>query len=472
MQFNTFEFLVFFTIVLCVYWLLSHRQQNAFLLVASYVFYGWWDWRFLFLLFATTVVDFYVGLALGKRDDERARRRILLGSLVANLGVLALFKYYGFFVDSAVGAFGRLGIDLNPLSLEIILPVGVSFYTFQSMSYTIDVYRKRMAPCRSLLDFSLFVSFFPQLVAGPIERATRLLPQIEGARQRPSERGVLTAVALIVEGLLRKVVIADLAAPVVNRVFALGGDSSWNSLIVATLAFGLQIYGDFSGYSAIARGTARLLGIELMHNFREPYLARNITEFWRRWHISLSSWLRDYLYVPLGGNRRGRSRTYLNLLIVMLLGGLWHGAALTFVVWGAVHGLMLAGHKLLLDVRGSGSQEPDGPLRIRDLPAIVLTFGLVHVAWIFFRAEDVGTAFTFLRRIVTRQPGFFDIRDAVLVAALLLGTLAVDLLSRAARGRALELRRPLPLGFAVGMGLAAIVIASGSEVTPFIYFQF
>ena len=467
-QFNTFEFLIFFLVVFSTYWFLPLKGQNLLLLIASYVFYGAWDWRFLLLLMGTTIVDYLVGLRLQSLEDEGKRRRTLVLSIVANLGVLSIFKYYGFFVESAGGLLGRIGVDFNPTSLEIILPVGISFYTFQSMSYTIDVYRKRMPACRSLPDFALFVSFFPQLVAGPIERAKRLLPQLQTARPRLTSDRVQTGIALIIEGLVRKVVIADIAAPVVNRIFALSGESSWKSLVVGVVAFGLQIYGDFSGYSAIARGTARLLGIELMHNFREPYLARNITEFWRCWHISLSSWLRDYLYVPLGGSRAGRARTYFNLLIVMTLGGLWHGAAWTFVVWGVIHGALLAFHKMFRRIEGA----PEGPIRWRDVPPIALTLVAVNLAWVFFRADSLGTATTILSRIFTRQSGFFDVRDATLVIVLVVATLAIDLFARAARGRNVAEKHPFRLGLATGVGLAFLVVASGGEIVPFIYFQF
>lgn len=469
MQFNSFEFAVFFAAVFVIYWRLGRTAQNRFLLIASYVFYGWWDARFLLLLALTTIVDYWVGLRVAASEQEAHRRRILALSVVVNLTILGFFKYFAFFADSARELAATLGMDLSPVALTIVLPVGVSFYTFQSMSYTIDVFRRRMEPVTALDEFALYVAFFPQLVAGPIERATRLLPQFQTERPSLSVERIQTGIALIVFGLVQKVVIADSAAPVVNRIFGLADASSWKSLVVATLAFGLQIYGDFAGYSNIARGTARLLGIDLMHNFRQPYLSRNITEFWRRWHISLSSWLRDYLYVPLGGNKRGRRRTYVNLIIVMALGGLWHGAALTFVVWGLLHGVFLAVHRV---VGKENDKAPYRPLHWHDIAGMLVTFAAVNVAWVFFRADSVGSALTFIRRVVTFQEGFFDILDATMISVLLSAALLLDLIERRFVGRPRELHHPLRLGLAVGVGVSAVLIASGSEIVPFIYFQF
>lgn len=468
MLFNSFEFLIFFILILSLYWLMPHAAQNRLLLISSYVFYGWWDWRFLILIGISTVVDFFVALKLGDWSDDQHRRRLLIISLIANLGILGFFKYFNFFADSAVSAFGAIGFHLDPITLNIILPVGISFYTFQTLSYTIDVYRRELPPSRNLLDFALFVSFFPQLVAGPIERATHLLPQVQRERTISAER-VQSGLGLIVVGLLRKVVIADVLAPTVDRIFGAANQSSWEALIVATLAFGLQIYGDFAGYSSMARGIARLLGFELIHNFRQPYLSRSITEFWRRWHISLSRWLRDYLYVPLGGNRKGPTRTYVNLTLVMLLGGLWHGAAWTFVVWGGFHGLLLAAHRFL--TKGA-SNDAWTPLKVWQLPSLIITFVLVHIGWIFFRAPSLDAAFSILKRIVSMQTGFFDILDAVTVIVLMGISLLLDLSERAIAAVPFTPRNSFAVGLGMGVGLAAVLVASGSEVVPFIYFQF
>ncbi|NLX14084.1 MAG: MBOAT family protein [Phycisphaerales bacterium] len=325
MVFTSFTFVFFLAVVLPLYYALSHRWQNRFLLVASYVFYGAWDWRFLSLLAISTVVDYLVADRL-HRTASMAGKRILLGiSLCGNLGLLAFFKYFNFFLDSFNQLSASLGLGQCSWAIHIILPVGISFYTFQTMGYVIDVYRGRQEPARNFLDFALYVSYFPQLVAGPIERAGNLLPAIYRPRKvTPSQIG--TGLQLILMGYLKKIAIADAVAPYVNDIFADPAHQSSVRLLLGLYLFAIQIYGDFSGYSDIARGVSRLLGIELMINFKQPYLSANITEFWRRWHISLSTWLRDYLYIPLGGNRKGTSNTYRNLMLTMLLGGLWHGA--------------------------------------------------------------------------------------------------------------------------------------------------
>ena len=341
MIFNSFQFAIFFVLVLGAYWQLRWKGQNRLLLVMSYVFYGWWDWRFLGLLALSTGVDFLVARRLGRTDDGPHRKRLLWASMAVNLGILGFFKYFGFFADSLEASLSSVGVGWLAPSLGIVLPVGISFYTFQSMSYTIDVYRRELDPVEDFFDFALYVSYFPQLVAGPIERATRLVPQILSPRVRPRGEQISSGLALIAVGLVKKVAIADIAASVANDVFSRSGEASAIELIIGVYCFAIQIYGDFSGYSDMARGTSRLLGIELVENFKQPYFSPSITQFWRRWHISLSNWLRDYLYIPLGGNRKGPRRTYINLALTMLLGGLWHGAAWTFVVWGALQGLYL-----------------------------------------------------------------------------------------------------------------------------------
>ena len=341
MLFNSYEYALFLIVVLVAYHLLLKRRlQNVVLLLASYWFYAAWDARFLSLIWISTIVDYTVGLRIqASRDAGRAQRgRYWLGlSLATNLGLLGFFKYYGFFIDSAVDFLQGFGFSASPSTLSVILPVGISFYTFQTLSYTFDVWRGSLAPTRNALDFALFVAFFPQLVAGPIERASRLLPQIQRDRSVASA-DVSTGIYLILTGLVRKVVIADTAGLIADKYFADPASHGGLELVVGILLYTLQIYGDFAGYSNIARGSARLLGFELMRNFRHPYFSASVTEFWQRWHISLSTWLRDYLYIPLGGNRRGVRRTYVNLLATMLLGGLWHGASWNFVIWGGLQG--------------------------------------------------------------------------------------------------------------------------------------
>ncbi len=327
MLFNSVEFALFFAIIVAAYWWSLPRFRNPILLGASYFFYANWDWRFLGLLLISTVVDFTIGQRLRTAQDPARRKLLLTTSMAVNLGILGLFKYANFFIDSFAELVGGLGLNPNEPFLSVVLPVGISFYTFQTMSYTIDVYRRRLEPVDDIILFATFVAYFPQLVAGPIERARILLPQLQRQDRSINSETVASGLGLILVGLFKKVVLADGVAAAADRAFDDPHSLSFVSVAVGVLAFAIQIYGDFSGYTDIARGVSRLMGIELTLNFAQPYLSRNITEFWRRWHISLSNWLRDYLYIPLGGNRRGTARIYVNLMATMLLGGLWHGAS-------------------------------------------------------------------------------------------------------------------------------------------------
>ena len=462
MTFNSLQYAAFLVAVVGVHWTLRGRARTGFVLTASYVFYGAWDWRFLSLLVASTFIDFVAGRQIHAHTGEPARRRWLTASIVANLGMLGAFKYWGFFVDGASDLTGALGLDWAAPTLEVVLPVGISFYTFQSMSYTIDIHRRQIEPCPSLLDYAAYVSFFPQLVAGPIERASTLLPQLRADRRPPDADRVASALALIGAGLFRKVVIADTMAPIVADGYAPG--ASGGAALVATYAFALQIYGDFAGYTAIARGSARLLGIELMVNFDTPYGARSPTDFWRRWHISLSTWLRDYLYIPLGGNRGSRARTERNLLLVMLLGGLWHGAAWTFVVWGGLHGLFLIVHRQ----RTSRDRRP--------LPtpvAVAGTFHLVCFAWIFFRASSVSEAWDVIRSIASGPVTGLDTGSVALVVGAALATLALDLVVRRHRDESGLVLLPSAIqGAVIGVASVLFIVYSGAPPVPFVYFQF
>lgn len=403
MLFNSLAFALFFPVVFALYWWVLPRNrtgQNALLLVASYVFYGWWDWRFLALIAASTLVDFAVGSALSRRQPTLHRRLLLTVSIVFNLGLLGFFKYFNFFVESAVSLLQALGYTGSVSTLSIILPVGISFYTFQTMSYTLDVYRGKLAPTKDLLSFATFVAFFPQLVAGPIERASHLLPQF--AQNRSFDRATATdGMRQILYGLFKKIVIADTCARLANPLFEhYELHNSW-TLMAAAILFAFQIYGDFSGYSDIAIGTARLLGFNLMQNFATPYFSRDIGEFWRRWHISLSTWFRDYLYIPLGGNRRKTARVAFNVFVVFAVSGLWHGANWTFVIWGLLHAaylifpLLRGTHRRHLD-RGAGSS-----LNARTLWSMLRTFALTTFAWIFFRAPDLDYALSYISRMAT-----------------------------------------------------------------------
>lgn len=472
MIFNSLEFFVFLPLVLAAYYALSPRAQNAWLVLASYFFYGWWDWRFLSLLWVSTLIDYVCGRAMERHP--RRKRAWLLASMLSNLGILGCFKYFNFFVDSAAALLAAAGLDPHLPVLRVILPVGISFYTFQTMSYTIDVYRGHLAPTRNLLDFALYVAYFPQLVAGPIERATHLLKQISSPRivTRPM---VESGCFLILRGLFRKVVIADGVAPLVNGIFAEPEFYSWMKLSLGAALFAIQIYCDFAGYSDIARGTSRLMGIELMVNFRQPYFSRNITEFWRRWHISLSTWLRDYLYIPLGGNRSGTGATYRNLALTMLLGGLWHGARWNFVIWGGLHGAYLAIHKLWLARRG---RPPDIGSAPRFTPGMLLkiagTFALVDFAWIFFRCSSLADALGFLHGIFTFQGGW-QLPVGLLAQTLFYAGLAIftDLPDYFDNRQEHLLDWPwLARGAAYAAMLFLLVFLRPLDDTPFIYFQF
>lgn len=410
MLFNSFEFLIFFLVVFTLYWGMNcHlRLQNWLLFMGSYVFYGWWNWSFLSLIFLSTLVDFYIGGKLYQLDKERLRKMWLAFSIVFNLGLLCYFKYSNFFIESFVEAFGSLGVELNVSTLRIILPVGISFYTFQTMSYSLDIYHRKIKPTDDFIAFAAFVSFFPQLVAGPIERASHLLPQISKPRKFNYEQA-LDGVRLMLWGFFKKVVIADNLAPVVNDIFNNYQDHSGGTLVLGAVFFAFQIYGDFSGYSDIAIGVSKLFGVELTSNFKFPYFSRSIAEFWRRWHTSLSTWFRDYLYIPLGGSRLGKWFSLRNVMIIFLVSGFWHGANWTFIIWGGIHGLLFVpllllnmNRKHVSDVVAENSLLPS----IREMLQMSSTFILVLFAWIFFRAESVGLAVDYISRLTISSAAY------------------------------------------------------------------
>jgi len=475
MLFNSLEFFIFLPIVLGIYYLLSMRMQNAWLLVASYVFYGSWDWRFLGLILISTVVDYVVGIRLGRTENPASRKRLLAISMVTNLGILGVFKYYGFFVGSFAALLESIGFQAHITILQFVLPVGISFYTFQTMSYTIDVYRRRIEHTHDLLTFGLYVAYFPQLVAGPIERAHHLLPMLQAPRQI-KWTDIAVGFELVLIGFFKKVAIADTLGPIVDTRFVDPGLVSGQDLLITTYLFALQIYCDFSGYSDIARGTSRLFGVDLMRNFNQPYLSQSITEFWRRWHISLSTWLRDYLYISIGGNRKGLGRTYVNLMITMLLGGLWHGANWTFVIWGGLHGLYLATHKAMLNFKGAAKPVRDTRL-IPGLIKVFITFQLVCLTWVFFRAPDFESAIEVLTRILFWEEAVGDIPPLILGERimLLVGTLVCIDFWQARRGdHAIMVSWhwiPRALGYAT-LILLTVTLGNLIDEVPFIYFQF
>jgi D-alanyl-lipoteichoic acid acyltransferase DltB (MBOAT superfamily) len=467
--FNSFAFLIFLPLVATAHALLPARARRFLLLAASFFFYGFWDWRFLGLMVATALCDF--AIARGLDGERRPRRRLWLLrlSLVSNLGVLALFKYFGFFVDSGLALAATVGVDLSRPVLEIVLPVGISFYTFQALSYTIDVYRGRLPACRSVSHFLLFIAFFPQLVAGPIERASHLLPQIAVLR-RPGRADLRAAIELLVVGYFKKVAVADVIAPHVQAPFADPLAHAPAALLLALYLFSLQIYCDFSGYTDIARGSARLFGIELMQNFAQPYGAADIADFWRRWHVSLSAWLRDYLYIPLGGNRGGAWRTHRNLMLTMLLGGLWHGASWTFVAWGGLHGLYLAAHRWWRAREPASATRADG-----GWPGTLVTFHLVAFAWIFFRSPDLAHALEFcgvLSGLVVGGGSAVPVGLRVAVPVVLLA--AIEWLARPAASRPpLRERGWACRGFAYAtLTVATLLFGVLDREVAFVYFQF
>jgi alginate O-acetyltransferase complex protein AlgI len=462
MIFTELSFLAFFALVFGVHWwLTSHRARKLWLLAASYFFYGAWDWRFLSLIVGSTALDYVVGLRLEGNDDERSRKRWIALSVVANLGLLGVFKYANFFLDSAIRLASALGFEASPHVLGIVLPVGISFYTFQTMSYSLDVYRRELRAVRDPLDFALFVTFFPQLVAGPIVRAIDFLPQLERVRVWRDVR-VRACATLFLVGYVKKACIGDNVAELVDPYFKDPALYDALSAWIAVLFYAVQIYCDFSGYSDMAIATAGLFGYELRLNFDFPYFAASIRDFWRRWHMSLSSWLRDYLYIPLGGSRGSRLFQYRNLMLTMLLGGLWHGAGWNFVIWGALHGAALVAHR---------EWERRG-LRMPAALGLVATFWWVLLAWIFFRAPSFDGALVTVRSFVLFQAEgarSFGVWPLVTFAALAL------VHALAARRWIERVTEPLPdWGYALLLGaLVPLALAfTNAAVKPFIYFQF
>lgn len=407
MLFNSLDFAVFIPIVFLLYWFVTQnylRLQNTLIVVSSYVFYGWWDWRLLSLIFFSTLVDFSLGKLL-KIEESVFKRKVLLGSsIIVNLGFLGFFKYYNFFLTSFIDAFSLFGMEINANSLNIILPVGISFYTFQTLSYTIDVYKKKLKPTEDFLAFSAFVCFFPQLVAGPIERATNLLPQFYKKRIFKYDKAV-DGLRQIVWGLFKKVVIADNCAEIANQIFNNSADLNGSSLVFGAFFFTFQIYGDFSGYSDMAIGISRLFGFNLKQNFATPYFSRDIAEFWRRWHISLSTWFRDYLYIPIGGSRGGVVLKVRNTFIIFIVSGFWHGANWTFIFWGFLNALYFLPLLLTNTNRNSIGIIAEGNLlpSVKEIGAMLSTFSLTVFAWIFFRAENIHHAFSYIGGIFSES---------------------------------------------------------------------
>lgn len=478
MLFNSIDFAIFLPIVFILYWFVTEKNlklQNFLIVIASYLFYGWWDWRFLSLILFSTLVDYSVGLKLKDEENQNKRKILLWISLLVNLGFLGFFKYYNFFLENFTTAFSFFGTEINANSLNIILPVGISFYTFQTLSYTIDVYKRKLEPTKNYIAFSAFVSFFPQLVAGPIERATSLLPQFYKKRSFNYSKAV-DGMRQILWGLFKKVVIADNCAEYANLIFNNSDNYSGSTLIVGAIFFTFQIYGDFSGYSDIAIGTSRLFGFDLKRNFAFPYFSRDIAEFWRRWHISLSTWFRDYLYIPLGGSRGGTWMKVRNTFIIFIVSGFWHGANWTFIVWGALNAiyflplLLTNTNRNNLEIVAHGKLLPN----MREFIWMLTTFSLTVLAWIFFRAENITHAFRYISEIFSISTLSIPQEHPRNIILLLMFFVLIEWLGRENQYAISHLgttwKRPVRYAFYYAI-LIAIFWFGGKE-QEFIYFQF
>jgi len=470
MLFNSTVFVVFFLIVFLLYWFVTNKNlkaQNILLLVSSYIFYGWWDWRFLSLIIFSSALDYYVSILIDTASTQKKRKLFLMISMFSNLGLLGFFKYFNFFSDSFSHAMSTIGWSVDALTLNVILPVGISFYTFQTMSYTIDVYRKELHASRDIVAFFTYVSFFPQLVAGPIERAANLLPQVEKKR-RFSEVWYNQGILQIAVGFFRKMVIADNLGVYVDTIYSNPDYYNSSTLLLATIFYAFQIYFDFSGYSDIAIGSAKLLGFNFNRNFNLPYFSKSITEFWRRWHMSLSFWLRDYLYISLGGNRKGIKITYRNLMLTMLLGGLWHGSSWNFVIWGGIHGVVLCLEKFVFQ-----------KLKIKDFGFLgfISTFLIVIIAWVFFRATDLTSSIYIISKLFSLDYGIpfvGDINVMFNIISMLLIGIFIDTFLYKFNVTLEDLGGVLKMKYLIAsvIILVIFIILFYSTATNFIYFQF
>jgi alginate O-acetyltransferase complex protein AlgI len=494
MLFNSYIFLIFLIIVVPTYYFLPKRGRTCFLLMSSYFFYGYWDWRFLSLIAFSTVVDYSVGLKIDRSNSSTMKQRYLLTSILSNLVILGFFKYFGFFADSFNKLCQLFHFHLDVFHLNVILPIGISFYTFKSLSYTIDVYWEKVKPTRSLADYALFVSFFPQLVAGPIERTAHLLPQVE-KMPTPTKENFRDGFALLTMGMFKKVIIGDTCGRIVDQIFADPSLYTSLELLMGLILFSMQVYADFSGYSLIAKGTAKFLGIDIMDNFCQPYLSSNITEFWRRWHISLSSWLRDYVFLPLeykcahyrffqvqstihvtrffhinlSLKFKNQIRTSLNLLSTFLLCGLWHGATWTYVFWGGLHGLYMAIHRFMPKKIKTASKS-----MYSNFFKLCCTQVLVLLAWLFFRAHTFSSAFYILKKFYFWQPSEFSGRIIVIVLTYAGITLVLDVLEYYSQNATfiLKLEKPYVTGLYAGLWYVILLYLYQAVPMPFIYFQF
>lgn len=478
MLFNSINFAIFFVSVFFLYWFVFNKSlklQNLFLVICSYFFYACWDWRFMFLLGFSTVLDYVSGLQIDKAPDKVKKKFWLILSVGINLGFLGFFKYFNFFIESFAELLTAIGFTPHITTLNIILPVGISFYTFHGLSYVFDIYNGKIKPSHNWSEYTLFVSFFPLLVAGPIERATHLLPQVEKQRTFNYSKAV-DGLRQILWGLVKKIVIADNCAGLVNTIFENHHQYSGSTLALGAMLFAIQIYGDFSGYSDIALGTARLLGFELLQNFRFPYFSRDIAEFWRRWHISLSSWFKDYLYIPLGGSREGMAKTIRNTFIIFLVSGFWHGANWTFLMWGGLNALFIMPSVILKTNRKNLDTVAQGKLfpNFKELTQLITTFCLASFAWIFFRSETITDAFIYIQEMFS---GNLLAMPSVMSGSVILMVLIFMLIEWFGRENkyAIEkigLKWKAPFRWAFYYVLIIVILSFGGQQQEFIYFQF
>jgi len=479
MLFNSVEFLIFLPIVFSLYWLINGKNvkaQNTLLVISSYFFYGWWDWRFLALIAFSSLVDYFVGIGLGRVEDTKKRKLLLFASIAVNIGFLVFFKYFNFFAESFQEAFTFLGNPISdPILINIVLPVGISFYTFQTLSYSIDLYRRKLQPTKDIISLFAFVSFFPQLVAGPIERATNLLPQFHKQRVFNYDQAA-DGMRQILWGLFKKVVIADNCAIYATDIFSNYSDHSGSTLLLGAIFFAFQIYCDFSGYSDIAIGTARLFGFNLMRNFAFPYFSRDIAEFWRRWHISLSTWFRDYVYIPLGGSRGGTWLNIRNVFIIFIVSGFWHGANWTFIAWGALNAIYFLPMMLLNRNRVHTNTVAENAIfpSIKEIIQMGTTFFFTVIAWVFFRSETVTDAFLYLSEMLSLSlftyPEIFPKKIILLVAIFVV----IEWVQRN-KQHALQIEKmnhPMILRWGLYYGIIFSVLLFGGKQQEFIYFQF
>lgn len=482
MLFNSIGFVIFLPVVFLLYWFLTNKNlklQNILLLLSSYFFYACWDWRFLFLLMFSTLLDYFTGLKMQDANNQKRKRFWFWLSVAVNLGFLGIFKYYNFFAESFAETISYVGLQVNPWTLKVILPVGISFYTFHGLSYVIDIYKGRIKAESNVVDYAVFVSFFPLLVAGPIERATHLLPQIKKRRTFDYTKAV-DGLKQILWGLFKKIVIADNCAEFANQIFNNSADQSGSNLALGAIFFAFQIYGDFSGYSDIAIGTARLFGIDLLRNFAFPYFSRDIAEFWRRWHISLSSWFKDYLYIPLGGSKGGNWMRIRNTFIIFIVSGFWHGANWTFIVWGALNALFILPSIIMKTNRNNLETVAQGNLlpTVKEFFQMTITFTLAVFAWIFFRAENITHALSYISGIFSKSlfsiPTITPHFPVLIIIILIIIFTIIEWLGREQQYAIAMLgtKWKSPLRYAMYYAIIIAIFWFAGKDQQFIYFQF